>query len=55
MTPARLTKEYVGFNPTTPHIDAGKRIEPAVSVPKAPGTSRAATAAAEPLEDPPVT
>ena len=34
---------------------AGWRIEPPVSVPVAAGTSRAATAAAEPPEEPPGT
>ena len=36
--------------PATPEIAAGWRIEPPVSVPGAAGTSRAATAAAEPPE-----
>src|SRR5512143_344727 len=38
-----------------PDRDAGCRIDPPVSVPVAPGTSRAATAAAEPPELPPGT
>ena len=37
-----------------PDSQAGLRIDPPVSVPKAPGTRPAATAAAEPLDDPPV-
>ena len=41
--------------PATPHSDAGWRIEPPVSVPKLPAHSDAATAAAEPPEDPPGT
>ena len=41
--------------PHTPDSDAGWRIEPPVSVPVAPGTRRAATAAAEPPELPPGT
>ena len=53
MTPVRLTNPYVGFKPTTPHNDAGVRIEPPVSVPSAAGTNPAATAAAEPLLEPP--
>src|SRR5512139_2386783 len=39
--------------PTMPHIEAGLRIEPAVSVPIAAGTKPAAVAAPEPLEEPP--
>ena len=38
-----------------PDSDAGWRIEPPVSVPVAAGTSRAATAAADPPELPPGT
>jgi len=38
-----------------PHKDAGWRIEPPVSVPLAAGASRAATAAAEPPDEPPGT
>ena len=41
--------------PTMPQNDAGWRIEPPVSVPVAPRHSRAATAAAEPPEEPPGT
>ena len=41
--------------PQMPVSDAGWRIEPPVSVPVAPGTRRAATAAAEPPELPPGT
>ena len=39
--------------PAQPTMAAGWRIDPPVSVPNAPGTSRAATAAALPPEDPP--
>ena len=39
--------------PLMPRKRAGWRIEPPVSVPVAAGTSRAATAAAEPPEEPP--
>ena len=38
-----------------PHRAAGWRMEPPVSVPVPAGTSRAATAAAEPPEEPPGT
>ncbi len=41
--------------PTTPHSEAGWRIEPPVSVPRVKKHSSAATAAAEPPEDPPGT
>jgi hypothetical protein len=43
------------LSPHTPDIAAGWRIEPPVSVPVASGAMRAATAAAEPPEDPPGT
>jgi hypothetical protein len=39
--------------PVTPHIDAGCLTEPPVSVPVASGASPAATAAAEPPDEPP--
>ncbi len=39
--------------PTTPQCDAGWRIEPPVSLPNAIGTMPAATAAAEPPDEPP--
>jgi hypothetical protein len=45
----------VGFRPTSPHSAAGWRIDPPVSVPIAHGASPAATAAADPPEDPPGT
>ena len=41
--------------PVMPHRAAGWRMEPPVSVPVAAAQSRAATAAAEPPEDPPGT
>ena len=41
--------------PTTPQRAAGWRIEPPVSEPSASGTMPAATAAAEPPEEPPGT
>ena len=52
-TPRRLTRPYVGLNPTTPHNEAGMRIEPPVSVPSAPSAMPVATAIADPLDDPP--
>jgi hypothetical protein len=45
----------VGLSPTTPQSAAGWRIEPPVSVPIAHGARPAATAAADPPEDPPGT
>jgi hypothetical protein len=41
------------LSPNTPQHDAGTRIEPPPSLPWATGTTRAATAAAEPPLDPP--
>ena len=52
-TPARLTRPYVGLRPTMPHDDAGPRMLPPVSDPSEPMHSPAATAAPEPLLDPP--
>jgi hypothetical protein len=40
------------LTPTTPFAAAGHTIDPSVSVPIASGASRAATATAEPLEEP---
>src|SRR6185503_15964663 len=51
----RDTAPYVGFRPETPASAAGWRIEPPVSVPVAAGVMRAATAAAEPPDEPPGT
>src|SRR5688500_2318918 len=42
-----------GLKPKTPQQDAGMRIDPPPSPPLAIGTRPAATAAAEPPEDPP--
>src|SRR5947209_13636701 len=47
------TRPRVGFIPTSPQAAAGMRIDPPPSDPVANGTSPAATAAAEPPEDPP--
>ncbi len=52
-TPARGTMPRVGTKPTTPQNAAGRMTEPAVCVPSANGTMCAATAAADPLDDPP--
>src|SRR5919112_266534 len=42
------------MKPVMPQNDAGPRIEPPVSEPSAAGTSPAASAAPDPLEEPPV-
>src|SRR5580704_3310558 len=54
-SPNRLTRPYVGLTPTTPQNAAGWRTDPPVSDPSAIGTTPAATAAAEPPDDPPGT
>src|SRR5689334_13037537 len=51
--PQREHRPYVGLRPTVPVNAAGCRIEPPVSVPVAPRQSCAATAAADPPEEPP--
>src|SRR3954470_16387531 len=53
--PQREQRPYVGFRPTFPVNAAGGRIEPPVSVAVAPRQSLAATAAAEPPDEPPGT
>src|SRR5574343_557935 len=53
--PQRDTVPYEGLRPVRPHSAAGWRIEPPVSVPVAAGARRAATAAAEPPDEPPGT
>src|ERR1700704_5836047 len=53
--PQREHRPYVGLMPTMPANAAGCRIEPPVSVPVAPRHRLAATAAAEPPEEPPGT
>ncbi len=53
ITPSRETRPSEGAIPTTPHCEAGSRIDPPVSVPTARGTNPAATAAALPPELPP--
>src|SRR5215472_10683962 len=53
IAPARLTRPYVGFSPAIPQHAAGRRMEPPVSLPSAPRQRPAATAAPEPLDEPP--
>src|SRR5688500_12834954 len=43
----------VGLKPTTPQNDAGRITEPFVCEPIAAGTTPAATAAADPIDEPP--
>ncbi len=51
--PPTSTTPNVGFRPTMPQTDAGARTEPPVSVPGARSTRPAASATAEPDEEPP--
>ena len=51
--PGREISPKLGLKPTTPQNDAGRITEPLVCVPIASGTIPAATAAAEPDEEPP--
>src|SRR5688572_18290461 len=53
IAPCRLTSPYVGRRPVTPQYADGVPIEPDVSEPSAYGTRPPATAAPDPLEDPP--
>ncbi len=53
MTPRSETRPRVGLIVETPESAEGMRSDPAVSVPVAPGTMRAASAAAEPPLEPP--
>src|ERR1700681_3149701 len=53
MTPYRLTRPQVVFNPTTPWSAAGIRMDPPPSVPMAAKAERVATAAPEPALEPP--
>src|SRR3954453_10733587 len=55
MMPQREQRPYVGLIPTVPVNAAGWRIEPPVSVAVAPRQRRAATAAADPPDEPPGT
>ncbi len=51
--PVRGTSPCVGLNAYTPQNAPGRMVEPAVWLPSASGTMPAATAAAEPLDEPP--
>src|SRR5437867_12757987 len=51
--PWRGISPCVGLKPYTPQYDAGRIVEPVVWLPSASGTMPAATAAAEPHEEPP--
>src|SRR5579863_8485159 len=53
LTPTIGISRYDGLNPATPQYAAGRITEPAVCVPKVIGTKPAATAAAEPADEPP--
>src|SRR6185369_11472224 len=55
INPYRETRPYVGINPTNPQKAAGWRIDPPVSEPRVATAMSAATAAAEPPDDPPGT
>ncbi len=55
MTPVRSIVPSAGLKPTIPHSDAGIRIEPPVSLPIAQSPIPAATATADPPDDPPAT
>src|SRR6266849_484919 len=55
ISPYRDTRPYVGFKPTTPQNDAGWRIDPPVSEPSVATAISAATAAADPPDEPPGT
>ena len=52
MMPSRLTRPRVGLMPTIPLAPAGQTTDPSVSVPIATAVRLAATATAEPLEEP---
>src|ERR1700722_18465240 len=52
-TPVRGIAPKLGLRPTTPLKAAGRITEPSVCVPSATGTRPAATAAAEPEDEPP--
>ena len=53
LTPAGLIASNVGLKPTMPQNAAGRSTDPPVCVPSASGTMKSATAAADPLEEPP--
>src|SRR5947209_19433179 len=52
ITPERLVRPRVGLMPTTAFEEAGQRIEPSVSVPRAAAARFAATATADPELEP---
>src|SRR6516165_8914968 len=52
MHPNRLTRPNVGRSPVAPHRPQGSTMLPYVSLPSAKPTNPAATAAAEPAEEP---
>ena len=52
-TPARDTSPWVGLTANTPQNAAGRITDPLVCVPSASGTIWAATAAADPDDEPP--
>ena len=52
-TPARLHRPYVGLIPAMPEKAAGPRMEPPVSEPSEPTHRPAASAAPDPLLEPP--
>src|SRR5438477_528250 len=52
MQPARLTRPKVGRKPVAPQTRLGERMLPWVSEPRAKGRQPAATAEAEPAEEP---
>src|SRR5581483_1604991 len=51
--PPSETLAREGLNPTTPQNAAGRIVEPFVCEPIAAGITRAATAAADPIDEPP--
>src|SRR5438445_10511295 len=53
ITPIVSMLPSAGLKPTTPHSEAGTRIEPPVSLPIAQSHIRIATATAEPPDEPP--
>src|ERR1035438_3076475 len=52
IAPWRLTRPYVGRNPTTPHVVEGEIMEPNVSVPSENPTNPADVDEADPADDP---
>src|SRR5207248_384883 len=53
LMPLRLNSPKLGLYPTTPQNADGRITEPPVWVPSPTGTWKSATAAAEPLDEPP--